>query len=324
MVLAEQHQFWGLGDMDLSDIATNHFHPRVTHIDVLERESYLQLLLVDIDKDLRRFADPKPELIGRWHSSLASSFLYAATTRYALGYPFSDIRTNLGMSAHHALESAKLRGTGEPFPVLLVTIDGRYEPNDPRATISKDWKDPPGTKDYDSPPAANTLLGYFSARLAGDDELANLIIPHIWDARNRIDTSPSDRRYTAGDRQCIAYAVKDYLRGDLHGMEHALKKVNGTKQWVDCVHQKKMLRTIVARDKVWFLTNLEEHLQWNARLVKRKNSPRPGPINEYYLCLPALGLSLLALNANVITVEDLPTHDPHFPLELLIDSSASV
>jgi hypothetical protein len=82
----------------------------------------------------------------------------------------------------------------------------------------------------------------------------------------------------------------------------------------DLALQVPIVRSLIDRDGAAFLKALGAFLTWHEKEAKKKSNRTE---TDLYLSLPALGLSVIALRAGIIKLDELPSESPHFPIELL-------
>jgi hypothetical protein len=84
--------------------------------------------------------DPNPKLLQVRLSSLKSGFRDIAFDKYALGFPLDEIRVAFAETAAGFLRMFELRGTGDAFPVAVLTVDPTKAPEDPAYVIGDRWR----------------------------------------------------------------------------------------------------------------------------------------------------------------------------------------
>jgi len=147
------------------------------------------------------------------------------------------------------------------------------------------------------------LIAQRLAQLIGDPPNA----PYI-DAESEVCTP---------DDQHIAYAMKHYLLGDRDRAAAKLGLVSDGD--ARTAAEARVARALVSRDRDFFLGALQAHLKWHASEAKKKRNQKD---TAYFLNLPALGLTAIALGDGVVSTDDLPRALPHFPVELLSEPTS--
>ena len=81
------------------------------------------------------------------YSSLESKLQAIAMNGYALGHSLDDVREYLRQSVEAYEQVLKLRGTEDPFPVTVYTLNLNLPPDDPNYARQEPGH-PPGAKDF--------------------------------------------------------------------------------------------------------------------------------------------------------------------------------
>lgn len=240
---------------------------------------------------------------------LSDDYCRLGLIRYALGEGYESVREEFRRAAEAWLRIMELRGTEDPFPVTIITIDITKSPDDPTCSTSRD-RYPPGTKDFSNTNSRDALEGVFVALAGGQIELAGKIASLIWD--------PPDADYIHGksevctyEDQALAYAVRSLLAGDVAGVRRELARIRR----VEGPHafQKGMVLALLDGAPIDFNRSLTRLLAWHDRWARRE-----GPIfYTDYLCFPALGLAALGLARRVFDRDWIACEDPSFPVDLI-------
>ena len=78
--------------------------------------------------------------------------------------------------------------------------------------------------------------------------------------------------------------------------------------------QAAMIRAFVTGEGGQFLKGLDSLLEWHTKEAPReKNYDEP----KFFICIPGLGLSKLAIQRGLLTADQLPQHNQFLPLGLL-------
>lgn len=247
------------------------------------------------------------------YSSLGGDYFCLATALYELGFGLNEIRDAVQSALDAQIEMYLRRGTEDAFPAYQVRVDLSYPPDDPRATDGLKPIHPPGTKDFS---LTNSHKGYLDtcwALCIHDFVRAERIAALIFDPEDADYIGP--RSFCTRGDQRVAYALRDLFANEIEAALATLKKLSLTKYDRDNKHQAEMIRGMLIDDEDLFLENLEELLLWFRKRARRKDHSRLGPF-ETTLCVPALGLSVLAVKRGVTQIGNLPEADVYYPLEL--------
>jgi hypothetical protein len=248
-------------------------------------------------------------------SLLAREYEDVGLESYFLGYPLPEVRDAFACAAAADLRVAELRGTEDRFPVVLVTFDPSFPPGDPRRAVQKPAH-PPGSKDYSLGNSQRNFEAVTWALTAGEYGLARQIASLARDPPKASYLGLSSEVCTPNDQR-IAYAVKHVFAGQAELARAELDRVRPNKRETssrDNLDVARMVRALAGDDGDLFLDGLRDLLAWHeSRALRKQNNNSPG----FFLCLPALGLSALALHRNLIARDQLPDGNPFFPLDLL-------
>lgn len=247
-------------------------------------------------------------------SSLASSYKHLAASQFAVGEPLTLVKENLRNSAKWTLRVFELRGTA----YAAIVSKPIYSKENPGEILEEKVLTPPDARDYSATNSRKGYQGIYNSLVGGDYETDRQIAALIWDPPDadyihkfspHVCCTPNDQHH--------AYALREYYAGNTTEAVAHLKKVRtGTTPKNEMVlgFQAKMLLAILTKDLQLFVDNLIPLLDWHEQNAKRKPNH---DASEFYLCLPALGLSVLALHSGLCQVDNLPPYYIHFPLELL-------
>ena len=113
----------------------------------------------------------------------------------------------------------------------------------------------------------------------------------------------------------MAYAVKSLFAGDVAGIEPELSKVRiMRKDQVPLRFHREMIRGLAARESEKFLVAMKDLLTWHTNEAHAEKNKYE---KQYYLCLPAVGLSSWAVRHGLVSLAQLPQDDVYLPLELV-------
>jgi hypothetical protein len=144
---------------------------------------------------------------------------------------------------------------------------------------------------------------------AGDFGLARNLAPFLWD--------PPDARYigpgsTVGTvrAQAVAYALKELLLDERSRAQAHLDTVQRAPE--DLIGELLMVQALVSAEPTRFLKGISMALAWHTKQARQ----RPKVV-DLFLCVPALGLAAYAINAALISPEDLPADQVYLPVDLI-------
>jgi hypothetical protein len=152
-----------------------------------------------------------------------------------------------------------------------------------------------------------------AAYAAGAAELAHAIAARTWDPEGAPYVSIKSEVCTTAQQQ-MAYAVREYLGGNSQEARTHLARVRTTDPRL--LKQRWMLEAIIKQAQEQFVKHLTDLLADHDKVARRDRSE-----SDNFLCLPAIGLVCMALNADLVRVEHLPQNDVFMPLELLVPGS---
>jgi hypothetical protein len=243
-------------------------------------------------------------------SSLSADVTMLAAYHYALGEPLEGVADELREAAEAKLKVFELRGTEDPFPVTLVTLDIDSPPEAPEV-ISREPLHPPGSKDYSLTNSRSGLKAMYMALASGHVLVAQRLAQLIWDPPDA-DYIGDESEVCTPDDQHLSYAVKHYILGEEAKAHEELRRVGSGRQ--EIALQVPVVRALLDGNGDGFLTVLHAYLKWHEREAKKKSNRTE---TDLYLSLSALGLSVLALRAGIVSIDQLPGGNPHFPVEFL-------
>ncbi len=152
------------------------------------------------------------------------------------------------------------------------------------------------------------------ALIAGEDSVAKKLAARIWDPPNASYIGP--RSFCTPNGQCLAYALREQLHGTAASMESELQRLKLRQADTMVAHQAVMVRAISSIDSGSFLNALTHLLDWHEHEARMEDNRRD---TEFYICMPGLGLSRLAIRRQVCILSDLPQGNIFLPLELIDD-----
>jgi hypothetical protein len=209
-----------------------------------------------------------------------------------------------------------LRGTEDPFPVTVLTVDPQYPPGDPRAVVDERPLHPPGTKDYSVTNSKRNLYGVCIAMTAGDWQTATRLASLAWDPPDASYLGPRSEMCRPHD-QHLAYAVKHLLADHVDECMAELSRVRTRPQDVRPREVANLIRALATDDPVLFYDAIRDLLDWHERWDPDRNSSYEMSSVEKFICIWGTGLSAWALQRRLLPIEDLPQGNVYLPLELI-------
>lgn len=255
----------------------------------------------------------EPATIGQRHWAVhASHSVAVGGLKYALGFDIEECRHAFVAGLSASIETGRLRGTTEPFPVLDVHFDPTHPSGDP-GRVQMKHRHLPGARDFSLGNSKRaymfTCLGLGIGESAAAREQAGL----IWDPPNA-DYIGARSVVCKPNDQALAYSLKYYLQSDFAAaFEKAISVRSLPKDYIGM--QARLLQSILTNDATQFLKVLENLLEKHNYLSRHDSSDA-----SLYICFPALGMSALALHKGLITTNCLP-QNAYLPLPLLVPKS---
>lgn len=234
-----------------------------------------------------------------WSGATVQPYLVAMDS-YALGYPLADVRKSLSLVATYYLRVFELRGTGH------------YTQTSTRR--NRTWTET--LTDFGTTSSQRAFDAICIALSASEFDIARDIARRTEDPPKASYLGPTSETCTP-NQQRVSYALRNLVLGDVDQVEPELDRlfVKKPKKEATLADQADMIRGLATRSVGKFLTGLDALL---FRHEKEARRPRVTCNPELFLCLPALGLSSLALQLEVCRREDLPPDNPFLPLEILV------
>jgi immunity protein 49 of polymorphic toxin system len=245
-------------------------------------------------------------------SSLEGDCSRIGLYQYALGFPLDEVRQAFAEAAAAALKVFELRGTSEAFPAVLLTVDPTKPEDDPAFVIEERPLHPPGTRDYSLTNSRDCFQDICLALIGGEYATAEKLAGLMWDPPRASYIGPRSEVCTP-NQQHLAYAVKELLHNHPEAAQKELKRIGCRKSEEQVAFLAKMVGGLAERDGASFLEGLQELLRWHRKQVKKPYNQKDP---EMYFCVPALGLSVLAVRGGLLQKAELPS-DPYLPAELM-------
>lgn len=304
------HQAWvrplrlGAGTMGLTESpAPLRYVDRGKALRVFEtRSAYVSKLCA-------RIADGVQSQTQIRYNTLATYSRALGLLSYALGHPTENICAFLRESVEASLRVVELRGTADSFPVIKV--ESEFPSHQlVRAETNKHKKE----KDFSLGNAKFSAesLCYAIALRQGTEasKIAELIwdppgAPYVGDGRYSV--------YTLKDQR-IAYAIKAEFQNrhstalseieEMRALSPPNKKADLEGNLIEAMARHQASR---------FLESLSLLLGFHKKLATRKSNRDD---SDYFICIVALGLAVVAERRGLVAESELPAEDPFFPWRL--------
>jgi hypothetical protein len=288
---------------------TAHLFSRIATIDEASAKRVLASWLHAKEKTLNLIRSEPERLKQTRYASLAMEFTEIGLFHYALGFALDEVRDDFLEAARAHLVVIELRGTEAPFPVTVLRFDPA-RPNEPPQEIARP---DPAAKDYSSGNSKQAMEAAMLALIAGEHALAGRLALSIWDPPNARYIGPESEVCTPNELH-LASALRELFKADKNAAAKELAQVRmRRKREGNILPAKKMLEGIAKGERGLFVQGLEGLLEWHAEEAQRPNNPRYA---EFYLCLPGLGLTILAIRAGLVKLDDLPADNVYLPRSL--------
>jgi hypothetical protein len=289
---------------------------RLAYIDVAVAEGVLEKSRQSLERTRRLMDEDPGRLLQTRYASIRSNLETLAAQHYAMGSPLEDVRRLLQESLDAGWKVHELRGTGDVFPVTVVRLDLSKGEDDPaRSTWTP--RDPPGTKDYS---LGNSWDGFEEACRAfgiGNWALGEAFARKIWDPPGARWVGPKSQ-VCSTHQQRLAYVFRDALAGgDSETLRPLLNVMHARPLTIGMMAE--VMKGLFEGDKRGFLVAL------SALLHAHGAGARRGPCRtdtNLFICVPALGMSAIAVRRGLVEVGELPGKDPHLPVELFARQGA--
>lgn len=289
-------------------------HPRLDCFDAETARMALSIFRDNVPKLLGMMRAEPEELPQRRQDILASQYQDIALYYYALGYPITAVIEGFRRAVDAYVQVFRLRGTAAPFEAYVV----EPSPRDETGSESPAYSMRPlhnGERDFSS---TNSRKAYYATCLAlgvGDEQSASELTERIWDPPGASYIGPAS--FCTFDDQRLAYALRALYEGRQEDVGAELDRISQRAEEVRL--QAELLRAIQREDATNFVRDLGAFLRWHekeARLKKNRNNP------EFFLSIPALGLTHLAIARRVCSLDDIEVNSPFLPRDLTAISLA--
>jgi hypothetical protein len=227
---------------------------------------------------------PPERLVYAW-DAVANDYRELACVGYAAGDPLDRVRVLLEGSSRAHLELVRRRGADEG--------------------------DANTAREYATGNACSTYEAICGALAVGDRATARALAPLVWDPPGAEYVGPNSVICT-DERQVLAYALRFELLDDRGRADQHLKRLTRVTQ--DAVGEMLMMRGILETRPELFLDGLTRTLAVHEHAARDKANYR---VAKYFLCLPALGLSALALEHGLVAREQLTADNVYLPRDLI-------
>lgn len=273
-------------------------HSRLEYIDQRRAGNVVTLYTSEIEKTLSLLKREPGKLRQRRELILTAAYTAIGLEQYGLAAPLDVCQQALAKAVTSCLKMFRLRGTQNAFPVLDLSVNMTPRKDAPsRAQLRARYK--AGTKDYSQ---TNSKDGYWYTCLGfgiGEEQIARELASLIWDPPDA-DYIGSQSLICTPNQQALAYAVRHYIEGNHEAAASTVSRVRARPG--DYVgHQAHLLASLIQRDADAFLQRLGELLDRHAAISRRESWD-----SHLYICIPALGISALAVSAQMVEASSLP------------------
>jgi hypothetical protein len=148
------------------------------------------------------------------------------------------------------------------------------------------------------------------ALIGGVPALARALAVCLWD--------PPDASYVAANsvlvtnnQQSLAYALRCLL---VEGPERTMEELRSMRGARPDLGTEAIIRGLATADRASILAGIDSALDAHAREAQKKVNHR---VTDYFLCIPVLGLSALALSRGLLALPELPADDRYAPWTLI-------
>lgn len=274
------------------------YPPRLDYIDF----ELINRVVANFERHCERFLEN--EKIGA-HKSPQVSYARAysmyedlACYRYALGFPFPEIRELVHKALTWLERVFELRGT--TLGPLVTNIDSEgnrsVEPRKPA---------------YEFTNSADGLKGMYLAVIIGGIDRAVPLAQMVYDPPNA-DYIGTDSDICTLDQQHLAYSVRNLILNDELSIAPQLDLISPECK-SDIAFQSTMIQAILDKQPAIFKNALNDLLNWHRKAAMQKLN-RDFP--EYFFCRPALALCVIGIEKDLIKKHELP-NNMYLPLDLL-------
>jgi len=286
--------------------------PRLDYLDIDNTALALANYKRDIPGDLQQIAQG-PDNLQTHYSFLSRKYYAIGLFSYALGYPLSETREAFSHAAKAYVKVFELRGTEPAFPAYSFTYDPSYPPGHPKSTVEFRPLHGEDEKDYSRTNSQRNYLAVCVALIAGEHSAADRLASMIWDPPEASYLGPNS--FCTPNDQHLAYALRALFQEDHAAVAAELRKVRPRRRRDEhLAHEARMLRALSGADAESFLEGLASLLVWHERQARSKRNRREV---EFFLSIPGLGLSALALRRGVCTIAQFPQDNVFLPIALI-------
>ena len=231
---------------------------------------------------------------------------------YASGRPASDVRQCIDMTVHTYRDVLRLRGSESTGMVDLQLPEDLSEPFDLGKALERAAIQTSDERDFSLGNSHTTLCTIYLALAKGDVRAAKELARGVWD--------PDDATYIGVDsevctpsQQHLAYALRDCLTKDHDKADSEFRKIAAPT--IDVSMQAAMVGALVNRDASRFVEKLEGLLTWHEEHARHGDNLYDP---TYFFCLPATGLTSLALGMGVISEDRVPGGNAYLPRDVIL------
>jgi Immunity protein 49 len=266
--------------------------------------------------DTRRLIREDPVRLAQTrHNGLADHLESAGLLAYGLGHPLEDVQEHFLQSAQASLRVFELRGTEPRLPVEVIALDRAGScPDDATAWQPADSQGGSSMIDHSLTNSRDGMRRVHVALASGDYALAEKLSGLLWDPPNATYVGPDSVVCTPNDIN-LAQALRATFALRKEDLEQNVNKISiRRREDAGIGTEASLMRAIMERQREEFYAGVRELLAWHSKRATRKQY-RADP--HFFLCLSAIGLSILALRQGVIEVQRLPDDNEYLPLELI-------
>jgi hypothetical protein len=271
-----------------------------SRIDYLDRETGMRAYR-SFAKSRRAALHSLEDTPSRLHAlsmQIARHCMHLGLFAYALGSPLHRVRAYFAQAADMYAQGYRSRTPLEPIPVTLVTLPGGAGDN-PRTSAPARREHEWGGRDESLTNSWTGRSAIYIALSVGEHTVAREIARYVYDPPDANYLGPRSEVLTP-NQQRLAYAVRDLVLGDAR---QAVVETDGLERPESGIETEATLVQDIA------LSNAQRfRMNLGTLLVEHKRTAHE-PVNrndpEYFLSLPGLGLSQLAVRAGLVSPAEL-------------------
>jgi len=270
---------------------------RLDYIDPVFSQGRLDCWAEQLQKTRDLMAAEPDKLIQTRFSCLKGELQAVAMNAYALGHPLDEVRNYLRQAVEAYEQVVRLRGTDDPFPVTVYTLNPNLSPTDPNYA-RREPGHPPGAKDFSLGNAGSSYRATFLALIAGQPELARRVALQIWDPPKPGWVGYHKYATCTINEQRLAFALRKVYEGDDEGGLKLVKMIGPTRgERSGVLEQSIMWKGIFERNPTRFIGGLTDLLHVHQKIARQNRAE-----SDKFLCVPGLGISILAVSRGLVDV----------------------